>query len=204
MEGVEGTSVIALHNFCDHSDCYDVLACCFVGWRLCALTHVLCANAHPHAYVTYSGPRQQLPPDMPCGRGNELRARRHFRPVATTVGLNPKVDDSTLKSAARSREECVCNPFGRFRRKDWHKTSCDSCVELELRSGDILLFNGTKADDIAHGAMDTLAGTGPEGLPPWAQGCRVSLQYRVRTSMRTNVAGAGAGGAGGAGWSWSS
>jgi hypothetical protein len=74
------SKLIALHNFCDYSDCYDVLACCFVGWRLCALTHVLCANAHPHAYVTYSGPRQQLPPDMPCGRGNELRARRHFRP----------------------------------------------------------------------------------------------------------------------------
>ena len=80
----------------------------------------------------------------------------------------------------RSKDICVCNPFGQFRRRDWHRTGCASCVELELRSGDLLLFKGNPAHDVAHGALDTVADTGPEDMPTWAQGCRVSMQYRVR------------------------
>ena len=82
-----------------------------------------------------------------------------------------------------SLDTCVCNAFGRFRRRNWHTTRCESCVELELHSGDILLFKGNPNDDVAHGALDTIAGSGPAGMPGWAQGCRVSLQYRVRTAL---------------------
>lgn len=87
----------------------------------------------------------------------------------------------------KSKSLCVCNsknPRGQFLRKKWHEEQCPTCQEFELQSGDILLFKGTKSADIAHGAVDTLSGSGPEWAQneewaKWARGCRVSLQYRV-------------------------
>ena len=49
---------------------------------------------------------------------------------------------------------------------------------VKLRSGDVMLFDGRPAKLLAHGVLDTVAGTGPKGLPAWAQGCRVSTQFR--------------------------
>ena len=54
------------------------------------------------------------------------------------------------------------------------------CAEFDFKSGDVLIFDGSPAADVAHGVLDTLAGTGPAELPDWAKGCAVSLQYRQR------------------------
>ena len=75
--------------------------------------------------------------------------------------------------------------------QQWHAAGkCASCTQLTLRSGDVLLFDARPtrsrsgaygAHDghaVAHGVAATLGGTAPEGLPEWAQGCRVALQYR--------------------------
>ena len=63
--------------------------------------------------------------------------------------------------------------------KDKHLEGCDSCRELELRSGDVMIFSGDPHTQLAHGVYDTIANTGPAELPPWAHGCRVSVQYRL-------------------------
>ena len=69
-------------------------------------------------------------------------------------------------------------------RSRWHPTwctaDCKSCAEFDFKSGDVLIFDGSPAADVAHGVLDTLAGTGPAELPDWAKGCAVSLQYRQR------------------------
>ena len=62
----------------------------------------------------------------------------------------------------------------------WRTTDCESCAEFDFKSGDVLIFDGSPAADVAHGVLDTLAGTGPAELPDWAKGCAVSLQYRQR------------------------
>ena len=62
----------------------------------------------------------------------------------------------------------------------WRTADCKSCAEFEFKSGDVLVFDGSPAADVAHGVLDTLAGTGPAELPDWAKGCAVSLQYRQR------------------------
>ena len=62
----------------------------------------------------------------------------------------------------------------------WRTADCKSCAEFDFKSGDVLIFDGSPAADVAHGVLDTLAGTGPAGLPDWAKGCAVSLQYRQR------------------------
>ena len=62
--------------------------------------------------------------------------------------------------------------------RGWHETNCGSCQEVELRSGDVMLFDGHPTAGLAHGVLDTVAGTAPAGLPEWARKCRVSLQYR--------------------------
>ena len=79
-------------------------------------------------------------------------------------------------------DHCKCNRHGSFKRRDWHKIPCPTCRHIRLCSGDILLFNGHPDADIAHGALDTLVGAAaePSGMPPWAQGVRVSVQYRQR------------------------
>lgn len=62
----------------------------------------------------------------------------------------------------------------------WRTADCESCAEFEFKSGDVIIFDGSPAADVAHGVLDTLAGTGPAELPDWAKGCAVSLQYRQR------------------------
>ena len=62
----------------------------------------------------------------------------------------------------------------------WRTADCKSCAEFDFKSGDVLIFDGSPAADVAHGVLDTLAGTGPAELPDWAKGCAVSLQYRQR------------------------
>ena len=62
----------------------------------------------------------------------------------------------------------------------WRTADCKSCAEFDFKSGDVLVFDGSPAADVAHGVLDTLAGTGPAELPDWAKGCAVSLQYRQR------------------------
>ena len=62
----------------------------------------------------------------------------------------------------------------------WRTADCKSCAEFDFKSGDVLVFDGSPAADVAHGVLDTLAGTGPAKLPDWAKGCAVSLQYRQR------------------------
>ena len=62
----------------------------------------------------------------------------------------------------------------------WRTADCKSCADFDFKSGDVLIFDGSPAADVAHGVLDTLAGTGPAELPDWAKGCAVSLQYRQR------------------------
>ena len=42
---------------------------------------------------------------------------------------------------------------------------------------------------MAHGVADTHAGTDPEGLPAWARGCRIALQYRSLDGSEKHYAG---------------
>lgn len=62
----------------------------------------------------------------------------------------------------------------------WHETACSSCEIVEMRSGDVLLFDGRPEAAIAHAVLETLSNTGPAGLPAWAHDCRVSVQYRLK------------------------
>jgi hypothetical protein len=71
---------------------------------------------------------------------------------------------------------------------------CASCNVVELRSGDVAIFSGHPDVGLAHGVLDTLVDTAPEGLPAWAAGSRVSLQYRL---LRPPAAAAGSGVGGG-------
>ena len=94
---------------------------------------------------------------------------------------------------------------GKGQAKKWHSFACPSCNEIDLRSGDVLLFFGDPATGVAHGSLDTVrmmieeeeeeeeeeaeeerdggsrAG-GPGGLPAWCDNVRVSCQYRLTTT----------------------
>ena len=65
--------------------------------------------------------------------------------------------------------------------KKWSEIECERCQEIVVRSGDIVLFNGHPTACVAHGVIGKIAGeTGPtEGMPTWAQGCRLGVQYRM-------------------------
>ena len=66
----------------------------------------------------------------------------------------------------------------------WLEEACPTCAEFDLNSGDVLLFDGAPTAGVAHGVLGTRAGTAPGGMPAWAIGCRVSLQYRQRRPPR--------------------
>ena len=63
--------------------------------------------------------------------------------------------------------------------KEWHRIPCATCQEVQLESGDCLLFMGSPEANVAHGSLGTRAGTAPSGLPSWCYRGRVSVQYRV-------------------------
>ena len=63
--------------------------------------------------------------------------------------------------------------------RDWHKVGCATCTDVDLASGDVLLFFGDPAARVAHGNLGTAAKTAPPGLPRWCYGGRVSCQYRL-------------------------
>tara|TARA_B110000208_G_scaffold52867_1_gene69373 strand:- start:220 stop:573 length:354 start_codon:yes stop_codon:yes gene_type:complete len=91
---------------------------------------------------------------------------------------------------------------GKGQAKKWHSFACPSCNEIDLRSGDVLLFFGDPAAGVAHGSLDTvrmkeeeeeeeeeeggddgsMAAGGPGGLPAWCDNVRVSCQYRLTTT----------------------
>ena len=79
--------------------------------------------------------------------------------------------------------------------KQWHTFACPSCREIDLQSGDVLLFFGDPRAAVAHGSLDTVptkpaedagaaatGAAGPSGLPAWCDGVRVSCQYRLTTT----------------------
>ena len=47
--------------------------------------------------------------------------------------------------------------------KDWHRIPCKGCKELQLRSGDTLLFHGAPESNVAHGSLGTRRGEAPVG-----------------------------------------
>jgi len=75
--------------------------------------------------------------------------------------------------------------------KEWHKLDCPTCTEVQLQSGDCLLFFGEPTTGVAHGSLGTHTGTAPAGLPSWCTGGRVSCQYR-QTEIHANYEACGA------------
>jgi len=66
--------------------------------------------------------------------------------------------------------------------KKWHTTPCVTCQEIQLRSGDCLLFDGAPGAGVGHGSLGTFrkgAEALPADLPAWAMEGRVSVQYRL-------------------------
>ncbi|KAI9021287.1 hypothetical protein DFJ74DRAFT_672503 [Hyaloraphidium curvatum] len=61
----------------------------------------------------------------------------------------------------------------------WKSQSCFSCTELDLNSGDIILFHGNPLSGCSHGVLGTMRDRpGPSSLPRWAKGVRLSFQLR--------------------------
>ncbi len=73
----------------------------------------------------------------------------------------------------------VRKPLPGLGHKEWHRIPCATCQEVQLESGDCLLFMGSPEANVAHGSLGTRAGTAPSGLPSWCYRGRVSVQYRV-------------------------
>ena len=67
--------------------------------------------------------------------------------------------------------------------------------------GDIVLFDGHPDACVAHGVIGKIAGeTGPtDGMPAWAQDCRLGVQYRLFAPLGGGGGGGGDGGGGGSG-----
>ena len=63
----------------------------------------------------------------------------------------------------------------------WRGTQCDTCTNVTMRSGDVLLFNGHPSAKLAHGVIGTAKPSDGLNMPPWATGCRLTLQYRQLT-----------------------
>ena len=74
--------------------------------------------------------------------------------------------------------------------KNWHTVDCKTCKNIQLQSGDCLLFYGHPSALVAHGSIGTVPATCPSSLPSWAKGGRISCQYRLTDFVeRTNAHG---------------
>ena len=62
--------------------------------------------------------------------------------------------------------------------KRWDELHCETCQNIELHSGDVLLFDGREEAKIAHGIRAVLEDTGPQDAPEWLSNCRLGVQFR--------------------------
>ena len=72
--------------------------------------------------------------------------------------------------------------------KKWFEIECESCIDVQLHSGDCILFYGCDRAHVAHGSLGTMKDKDSKvlgGLPNWCgPGQRISIQYR-QTYHRT-------------------
>ena len=62
----------------------------------------------------------------------------------------------------------------------WRTADCKSCAEFDFKSGDVLVFDGSPAADVAHGVPDSSPGPGPRSCRTGPRAARRIAQYRQR------------------------
>jgi hypothetical protein len=147
----------------------------------------LSADAKGSAQVLrFRSPGCQIPPKKVGPKGDHMHAHVDSDPAVERVTLM-SIGDTVriaLDHGAGCRRLAACNAqmtkaATKEGKDEWMSAACPTCQEVELGSGDVLIFDGRPSAQVVHGILDTLPGTGPAGLPAWATGCRVSVQYRL-------------------------
>ena len=107
------------------------------------------------------------------------------RVVLISIGCTSRmvIDD---KRTCQRIGHCEMNMVTAHDKDQW-KEPCKTCQVIEVKSGDVVIFDGHPSANVAHGILDTLDEPDIEGLPLWAQGCRVSVQYRLFGSRDQRV-----------------
>ena len=62
--------------------------------------------------------------------------------------------------------------------KKWDQYTCPTCHHVELRSGDVVLFDGRREAQVAHGIQRVVPDSAPVGCPGFLTGCRLGVQFR--------------------------